>query len=185
MINTDEFASMVEEMEKEDQLREDVIKRARDIIRLSKVVIYSVHRGEADEAKLEEMEKLINELPEPASHVGIREVAVQEFVEAMTLYRFVKEGTLMTREELGVDKQNYLLGICDLTGELMRMAVNRIIGKDYDTVYRIRDMVTAIYGEFLKMNLPNGELRKKSDSIKWNLNKIEDLVLELSLKDGR
>ena len=45
----------------------------------------------------------------------------------------------------------------------------------------IKEIVEEIYGEFLKFDLRNGELRKKSDAIKWNLNKLEDLTLSLEL----
>ena len=55
------------------------------------------------------------------------------------------------------------------------------IKKDFNSVLKIRLLVEEIYGEFLKFDLRNGELRKKSDAIKWNLNKLEDLVLSLNL----
>ncbi|MBT7927970.1 hypothetical protein HN695_06565, partial [Candidatus Woesearchaeota archaeon] len=32
------------------------------------------------------------------------------------------------------------------------------------------------------MDLRNGELRKKSDAIKWNLKKIEDILYDISMK---
>ena len=55
------------------------------------------------------------------------------------------------------------------------------IKKDFDSCLKIKDSVEEIHGEFLKFDLRNGELRKKSDSIKWNLNKLEDLVLSMKL----
>ena len=39
-----------------------------------------------------------------------------------------------------------------------------------------------IYGEFLKLHLRNGELRKKSDAIKWNLKKLEEVMYDISMK---
>ena len=72
-------------------------------------------------------------------------------------------------------------GLADLTGELGRKAVHDAIKKDFNSVLKIRLLVEEIYGEFLKFDLRNGELRKKSDAIKWNLNKLEDLVLSLNL----
>ena len=51
--------------------------------------------------------------------------------------------------------------------------------KDFSEVEKIRELVEEIYGEFLKLDLRNGELRKKSDAIKWNLRKLEDLVLSI------
>jgi hypothetical protein len=44
----------------------------------------------------------------------------------------------------------------------------------------IKDVVDEIYGEFLKMDLRNSELRKKSDQIKWNLKKLEEIAYDIS-----
>ena len=59
----------------------------------------------------------------------------------------------------------------------MRMAVGKMIQGKVDDVQKIKDLLMEIYGEFLHFNLRNGELRKKSDAIKWNLTKVEDLLL--------
>ena len=87
-----------------------------------------------------------------------------------------------TSAQLKVDSESYLLGLCDLTGELVRKAVNEVIKKDYEAAVKIKDVVAEIYDEFLKFDLRNGELRKKSDQIKWNLKKLEDIVFEVKLK---
>jgi len=72
--------------------------------------------------------------------------------------------------------------LCDLTGELGRKAVHDVIKKNFSEAVIIKDIVDEIYGEFLKFNLRNSELRKKSDQIKWNLKKLEDIVFELKIK---
>jgi len=46
----------------------------------------------------------------------------------------------------------------------------------------IKNLVDEIYGQFLNFNLRNSELRRKSDQIKWNLKKLEDVVFELKIK---
>ena len=81
-----------------------------------------------------------------------------------------------------VDVEHYLLGLCDLTGELVRKAVNDIIRKKYGNALKIKELVEEIYGEFLKLDLRNNELRVKSDSIKYNLKKLEDIVYDLKIK---
>ena len=47
---------------------------------------------------------------------------------------------------------------------------------------KIKELVHDIYGEFLKLHLRNGELRKKSDAIKWNLKKLEEVMYDISMK---
>ena len=74
------------------------------------------------------------------------------------------------------------MGLCDLSGELVRKAVNDVIKKNFKEAMIIKNLVEEIYGEFLELNLRNSELRRKSDQIKWSLKKLEDIVFELKVK---
>ena len=112
---------------------------------------------------------------------GISSTAFQEYVEAITFYEYIKNNSIPSHEDLDVEVEDYLGGLADLTGELGRKAVHDAIKKDFDSCLKIKDIVEEIHGEFLKFEFRNGELRKKSDSIKWNLNKLEDLALSLRL----
>lgn len=184
MIDKKDFAAMKKELEEFDSKREDVIQLSRTIIKLSKQAIYAIHRDEAEEAKkpIEEMKKLLNRLPKESFDTEIGKVAAQEYVEAVTFYGFITAGKLPTRKDIGVDTESYLLGICDLTGELMRRAVKAVIKGDFKLAGSITECVEGIYGQFLTLDLRNGELRKKSDQIKWNLSKLEDVMYDLKMK---
>ena len=124
-----------------------------------------------------------NKLPKELYDANIQKVALQEYVEALCYYEFVRSSKILTRDDLRVDTEDYLMGLCDLTGELTRRMVFKTIEKNFDEVIKIKDLVEEIYGEFLKFDLRNGELRKKSDSIKWNLKKIEDVLYDINMKD--
>ena len=187
MVNTKEFDDIRKELKQFEAEREKQILISRDIIALSKRIIYSIHRDDLNEAEniVREIKKKIKALSKKDLEMGLDRVALQEYVEAMTFLEFMKKGKLVGRKELGVGTDAYLLGLCDLTGELMRKAVRTVIMKEYDKTEKIRQLVEEIYGEFLKIDLRNGELRKKSDSIKWNLQKIEDLIYDIEIKDKR
>ena len=58
------------------------------------------------------------------------------------------------------------------------MATNR----KFKEVEKIKDFVDDIYGEFLKFDLRNGNLRKKYDSVKWNLKKLEEVMYDIKKK---
>src|SRR3989338_1982933 len=94
----------------------------------------------------------------------------------------IKESKLINYTELGVDINSYLMGLCDLTGELLRKAVKDVIEHKYESARDISMVVEEIYGLFLQLDLRNGPLRQKSDSIKWNLQKLEHLLLDISRK---
>jgi len=184
------FSRIKKELEKKDEIRETIIKNSRPIIKVSKQAIYALHRDSINEAKkyLDNAEKELNKLKDILKTksnltVGAYNAAVQEFVEAYSYYYFVKENRLISDTELKVDEENYLLGICDLTGELARRAVFSVVNENYNEVEKIKDFVSVIYNEFLNFDLRNSELRKKSDSIKWNMKKIEEVLYDLKIRE--
>lgn len=183
LLDKKDFNAIRKELDSSDKEREKVISKSRDIIKFSKQIIYSLHRNEFSKAgsMIKDIIKMVNSLPKDSFDPGIASVARQEYVEAICFYYFVKEKKIPTRKQISVDTDSYLLGLCDLSGELVRNAVNSAITKDFDKVKVIKDLVDEIYGEFLKFDLRNGELRKKSDSIKWNLNKLQELLYNISI----
>ena len=94
----------------------------------------------------------------------------------------MKNRRIPTKSDLDVSAEDYLSGICDLTGELVRKAIYDVIHKNFNEAEKIKELVHDIYGEFLKLHLRNGELRKKSDSIKWNLKKLEEVMYDVAMK---
>ncbi|MFH1065648.1 MAG: hypothetical protein V1734_04050 [Nanoarchaeota archaeon] len=184
MIDATEFVEIRKDLKEFEGKREETIRKSRDIIMISKQIIYSTQRNELKKAEelCKEIRKLVKELPSGNYDTDMETVAVQEYVEAVCFYEFVKNKKLLTRKELGVITGDYLLGLCDLTGELVRQAVNAVINKRYDEAIEIKEFVSEIYGEFLQFDLRGGQLRKKADSIKWNLRKLEDLALGISIR---
>ena len=185
MLDKKDFGKIRKEIAAFDIKREEVIQKSRDVINSSKRIIYALHRGDIKSADLyvKEIEKQKKSLDiYPCLDTNIDQTALQEYVEALCYYRFIKNNKIPTRSFLKVDNESYLMGLCDLTGELVRKAVNDVIKKNFKQAMEIKNLVEEIYGEFLEFNLRNGGLRKKSDQIKWNLKKLEDVVFELKLK---
>ena len=173
-------------MHKFDEKREDVIRISRDIINLSKQIIYAVQRNDLKDASLviQQIKGSVSKLKKIriATDTNINSVAFQEYVEAICFYEFVKNKKIPARASFGVSAEDYLMGLCDLTGELVRKAIYDVIHKKFDEASMIKELVHDIYGEFLKLHLRNGELRKKSDSIKWNLKKLEEVMYDIEMK---
>ena len=185
MLNKSEFTKIRDEMHKVDSKREEIIQTSREVITLSKQIIYAAQRNDlksADSAvkKINDKIKKLRKI-NIVTDTNISSVAFQEYVEAIAFYEFVKNKKIPTRAELKVTA-DYLSGLCDLTGELVRKAIYDVIHKKFDEAEIIKELVHDIYGEFLKLHLRNGELRKKSDSIKWNLKKLEEVMYDISMK---
>ncbi len=191
MLDKHEFADMRRVFLEFDEQREELIKKSRDVLKLTKQVIYAVHRDDMKEAdalvkEMQKQLKLLNEYVKKNQkmyHQGSYKVAIQEYVEAMLYYTYAKDSHLMTRAELGVETDYYLLGLCDLSGELARKAISAASRGKYQEPFIIKDFLTSIYEELLKFDIRDGELRSKFDGIKYDLKKLEDICFELKIKE--
>ncbi|KAG2274801.1 hypothetical protein Bca52824_057356 [Brassica carinata] len=89
---------------------------------------------------------------------------VQEYVEAATFYKFCVFGTLSTLDEINstllplsdpsleplhINILDYILGLADLTGELMRMAIGSLSDGEVEFAQRICQFVRQIHRELL------------------------------------
>ncbi|MBI4980653.1 hypothetical protein HZC30_03810 [Candidatus Woesearchaeota archaeon] len=184
MVN---FTNLQQQFVQYDEARERLIKKSRDVLKLSKLIIYAVHRDELDKAAelIKEIETERKELEKIAEHSdkmayeGSYKIAIQEYVEAILYYTFVKTGKLA---ELKVQAELFILGLCDLPGELTRRAVFLAGKGKVSEVVKIKALVDTIYGELLKFDFRDNEIRRKVDTVKYELRKLEDLVLDLKLK---
>lgn len=184
MVN---FSKLQQEFKSYDDEREKLIKKSRDVLKLSKQVIYAVHRDELKEAEklVQQIEKEKKQLEDIAAHSskmldeGSYRVAIQEYVEALLYFNFVKTGSF---GEIKASADLFILGLADLPGELVRRAVFLAGKGQVEQVGKIRDEVDKIYGEMLKFDFRDNEIRRKVDGIKYDLRKLEDLVLELKLR---
>ncbi|MBS3132381.1 hypothetical protein J4212_08165 [Candidatus Woesearchaeota archaeon] len=171
MLDKEEFTKIRKEMDALEQEREHVIQLSRDIISLSKRIIYSINRAEMKEAAsyAKEIEAKKKELDKVkvSLDVNINRVAYQEYVEAVSYYEYAAKGSIPTKAALKVETDDYLMGLCDLTGELGRKAVYEVIKGNFSEAAKIRELVDEIHGE---------------DTIKWNLQKIEDVIFDLKMK---
>ncbi|MBW3011154.1 hypothetical protein KY335_04110 [Candidatus Woesearchaeota archaeon] len=189
MINRAYFKEIKKEMEKYDAKREDLIKKSRDVIKFSKEIIYAIHRKDLKSAEesVKKIDKALSDMTkevkkDPKLDIGSYRVAVQEYVEALCYFAFVKNKKLPTHKDLGVTSEYYLLGLCDLTGELVRKAINSAIKGDTKPAFEIKDFVEELYNELMLFDFRGGELRKKFDSIKYDLGKLDQLAFDITVK---
>ncbi len=189
MLDEREFARIKERFEAFDEKREAVIKESRDILKLSKQAIYCLHREDRDGARerLDKArgvkERLEAEIAcDTALRTGGFSNAVEEYVEARAFLHFLAEEAILPFSEVSVLPEEYLLGLADLTGELCRRAVLLATKQDCRGVQLIHEAIEAIYGQFVQFDFRNGELRRKYDSIKYNLQKVERVLYDLQLR---
>ncbi|MBI4149216.1 hypothetical protein HY491_02110 [Candidatus Woesearchaeota archaeon] len=183
MLNTREFTAMKEELAAEDERREEIIKSSRDVLKLAKQLIYAIHRNDKNTGRLgkelQEQKRRLDALAQGNDHdEGASSAAAQEYAEAMVFLVFRSKGTLPSRKEIGVATEDYLAGIADFTGEMVRFATNSIIAGNQEQAANATALVEELYGQFLQFDFRNGLLRKKSDSIKYNLQRLEEMMYD-------
>ena len=190
MLDKKDLTKVKNSIDKYDKQRELVTAKSREIVRMSKKVIYDIHRDNLISAKksIDAMNKELKKLKILANapklvYVGSYKVAIQEYVEAVCFFEYVKNKKIPTNTKLKLEPDHYLLGLIDLTGELVRKAINEAIKENYTIAIDIKLFVTELYGELMQFDFANGELRKKFDSIKYDLKKLEDLVLNLKMSN--
>ena len=94
------------------------------------------------------------------------------------------EGTLEKHslDVFHLDLEDYLAGITQLSNELSRLVINAVTHGDYQRPKRIATFLNNLDGGFRLLNLKNDMLRKKFDSLKYDLKKVEEVVYDLSIR---
>lgn len=70
-----------------------------------------------------------------------------------------------------------------LNGCKARLARNSVTQGDYQRPLLISKFVKDLHAGFQILNLKNDALRRRSDSIKYKVREIEDVVYDLSLRN--
>lgn len=189
-LNHINFENMSKEIEKHEAKRSKIITEGRQLIKTSKKLIYSVQREDKTEAKkyLIQIKKeflSLNKLltTSKLENVGAYGAAIQEYVEAVCFYEFVFNDKIPSEKELKLkDIEHYLTGLSDLTGELTRFAFKKAMEDDFKAVENTKQIVDEIFSNLSTFDFPNGEMRKKFDSIKYHLKRLEDLSISIKFR---
>lgn len=179
MVNSKKFQESASEIEKrilkKDEIRDDLLKLSRQVIKYAGQSIESFHRNNLEEAKerLEQAKELVININEflkedmTAYNIGIVGVAMQEYVEARLFSEVIENKNLSNVEELEVTDQAYLLGIADLIGELRRYSLERLVEGDISKAKHFYNLMKELYGTFLQIDYGKNlipDLRRKKDT---------------------
>ncbi|XP_060826206.1 translin-associated protein X [Bombus pascuorum] len=127
---------------------------------------------------------------------------LEEYIEAVTFYQYLNCDNMKSWLEIGktltyripeiindkivqvlVSPHEYILGIADLTGELMRVCINSLAKGDKDKCYQICNFVRDIYKCFLGFaNASNRLMNKKLNTLEQNLQKIESACYAINVR---
>ncbi len=189
MLDKSFFQTVRKELLNYAQKRRDVIKFAGDAQFLAKKTIFSLQGGNTKEAKnsLNEAKKILITLSKKYKTTadlfdeGSFKAALEEYVEAELFLSFVEDKKISRIRDLKIDSDIYIGGLCDVPGEILRFAIKSATERNISEVKRCYKTTEEIINELVDMNL-TGYNRQKFDQAKQALNKLQQVVYEVSLK---
>ena len=177
MKNLDKIVDKIEKsIDNKDKIREQALRSSREIIIGCRKAIQYIHQDLMNDAKtnikqasikLQELYTLTEDHPE-LYHAGFVENAAQELVEAHCLYNITKGKDLPDPDKLQTTYSAYLLGLCDLVGELRRTALDSIRSGKSKKADKCLNMMEEIYDVIIRFDYPSGliPIKKKQDMVR-------------------
>lgn len=204
LVPKDELEALRKRMEHRDELRETLIKKCRDGQKAAKQSIFALHRGDRQKATqlLNQCEMCITNdlLPitqeePPLRSSGSFTSVLEEYAEAklfhVWLYGKVDDQEAPTGEILApndfsieINPEEYLGGLCDLTGEVGRYAVQRGTARDTDGVKLCLKTNGSIQSALQMIGRLPGGINKKMDQLGRSVEKLERMLYEMSLTEA-
>jgi len=189
MKNLNKIVNKIEKsIDDKDRIREKALRESREIIINCRRTIQNIHQNKYREAKtlLNKSSKKIQNLYEITKehpdlyHAGFVENAAQELVEANCFYNIMKGKEIPDPDELKTTYSSYLLGLCDLVGELRRAALDSIRTGEPKKADEYLNMMEDIYDVIIRFDYPSGliPIKKKQDMVR---NLIEKTRGELAV----
>jgi len=168
--------------------RRQIISASNNILFEAKKTIFALQRDDFKiaAAKSSEMEAALRNLAgrfgaERLQREGAYKAAVEEYLEGKTLSLAVKNKSLAAVENLNLDYEGYLGGICDMIGELVRYATNRAAAGKFGEVAKIKKIAEDIMSQLIDFDM-TGYLRTKYDQACGHLRKLEQMAYEIKLR---
>ncbi|MFA6427390.1 MAG: hypothetical protein WCW16_03005 [Candidatus Magasanikbacteria bacterium] len=171
--------------------RREIIKLSDDALHHAKRAIFAMHRDDMKEAKLKlaESERLLKEVGKQfgkdkrAFDEGAYKAGLEEYVEATLLHQFLTTGVIAEIKNISIEAETYIGGLCDVPGELYRYAIKSATQRDIPMLKKCSVMAQEIIGELIEFNLTS-YLRTKFDQAKSAVQKLEQVVYEVSLREA-
>jgi translin len=177
MKNLDKIVNKIEKsIDGKDKIREQALRSSREIIIGCRKAIQLIHQESMKNAvknikkastKLQNLYELTKDYPE-LFHAGFVENAAQELVEAQCFYNIMKGRDLPDPDDIKTTYSSYLLGLCDLVGELRRAALDSIRAGEAKEADNYLSMMDEIYDVIIRFDYPSGliPIKKKQDMVR-------------------
>ncbi|MBU0586015.1 hypothetical protein KJ780_00730 [Candidatus Micrarchaeota archaeon] len=164
MLNIKEIEK---ELMKKESVLDELIKKNREIVRITANSIKDMHAGKIDSAKtlLKKAEVEIAALRKKAPDNEPTHI-MQEYCEAIILLYAIEEKELPSSIDLNATPESYLNGLLDCIGELKRQMYESLRKGKRKNAERYFNLMESIYDELLPLKFSNAllhDFRRKQD----------------------
>lgn len=175
MENLDDIAADLEAyLDEKDRVREDMLRRSREVLKLSARTIAAMHRGafvDGDVLRIIDMTRELREdleVHKDIWHSGALEGALQEAAEAAIVHALMRGERLPHPDDLSVTVPAYLLGLCDSVGELRRFTLTALKEGHYPEAEKHLESMDRIYDVVSQYHYPKAivPVKVKQDQIR-------------------
>jgi translin len=177
MKNLDGIIEKIENhIGEKEQVREDALKASRDIIICCRKGIQQLHRNQIAEAEtfMKQASAKLVQLYDITKnhadifHTGFVENASQEFVEIQCLYNIMRGEDLPDPDAIQTTYSSYLLGLCDVVGELRRGALDFMLEGNTTKANEYLGYMDRIYDAIMSFDYPSAlvPIKKRQDMVR-------------------
>jgi translin len=169
--------TICEEFEAKNAVRDETLRRSRQLIRHCANSIRASHRDDFAGAQAllatartaaAEMIADTQQYPD-IFYAGYTQDALKELTEAHITYALITGESLPAPEDLAVEPASYLNGLAEAVGELRRYALDRLRRGDVATGERLLAIMDDIYSLLITVDFPDaitGGLRRNTDMVR-------------------
>ena len=174
MNNLEDIISKIQVyIDDKDSIRETSLKYARTVIIHCRKAIQLIHQHKMQQAEelIKKASATLAELYDVTkdhadlSKAGYVENAAQEFVEAQCFYNILHHEALPDPDAIQTTYTAYLMGLCDVVGELRRKALDMVLAGEQKDAQQYLVIMEDIYAAILRFDYPSSliPIKRKQD----------------------
>ncbi|MBT3690222.1 hypothetical protein HOE31_01720 [bacterium] len=169
--------------------RNEIFRETRTVLQSSKSAIFAMHRNDMAQAKkdIKNAEAILKSLntkfkkDQRLRFEGSYRAAAEEYVEAKVFMNALTDKPIDKLPISTIGPEEYIGGLADLTGELVRQAILQSTSGDFKVLEKYK-LITEEIVAFLMTLYLGGQSRHKSDDAKRNLKRLEQIIYEVNLR---
>lgn len=189
MIEKKLVNKLKKDYQNQEKERRQIIRHSNEVLFTAKKTIFALHRENiiSAEEQISDMNIKLKALAKNFGYTrlqneGAYQAAVEEYVEAISFKAILDNKKMKEIKDIKLNHLSYLAGMCDLIGEMVRLATNQTAKGNFKIVAKLKNQADDIMAELLDFDF-TGYLRTKYDQARGHLRKLEQINYDLKLRD--